>query len=243
MTRRWAIVFLVLICGLLGRVSQADESSADRPAIRIVMIGDSTMASYPNPPADRPDLTGWGQVFHEFFGPEVTILNRALSGRSSKSFTAEGAWKKTLADKPNYVFIQFGHNDQPGKGDRATDPNGDFRDNLRRYIRETRQAGATPILVTPVARRTFRDGKAITTLTPYAEATIAVAREEQTVVIDLHRTSLALYEELGDAASADFSPSVSDRTHFSRKGARAIAKLVAEELAKQTSPLTKHLTK
>ncbi|MEZ6110663.1 MAG: hypothetical protein R3C99_06575 [Pirellulaceae bacterium] len=106
-----------------------------------------------------------------------------------------------------------------------------------------REARATPILVTPVARRTFQDGKAVTTLTPYAEATLAVASEEETVVIDLHRASLALYEELGDAASADFSPSVSDRTHFSRKGARAMAKLVAEELAKQTSPLTKHLTK
>lgn len=243
MTRRMAIVIPMLIGVLLSHVSAADEPSANRPPIRIVMIGDSTMASYPNPPADRPDLTGWGQVFHEFFGPEVTILNRALSGRSSKSFLAEGAWKKALTDKPDYVFIQFGHNDQPGKGDRATDPNGDFRDNLRRYIRETREARATPILVTPVARRTFQDGKAVTTLTPYAEATLAVASEEKTVVIDLHRASLALYEELGDAASADFSPSVSDRTHFSRKGARAMAKLVAEELAKQTSPLTKHLTK
>ncbi|MCA9207024.1 MAG: rhamnogalacturonan acetylesterase [Planctomycetales bacterium] len=238
-----AIVIPMLIGVLLSHVSAADEPSANRPPIRIVMIGDSTMASYPNPPADRPDLTGWGQVFHEFFEPEVTILNRALSGRSSKSFLAEGAWKKALAEKPDYVFIQFGHNDQPGKGDRATDPNGDFRDNLRRYIRETREARATPILVTPVARRTFQDGKAVTTLTPYAEATLAVASEEKTVVIDLHRASLALYEELGDAASADFSPSVSDRTHFSRKGARAMAKLVAEELAKQTSPLTKHLTK
>src|SRR6478609_4304421 len=77
-------------------------AGADEKTIRIAMVGDSTMASYPNPPKDRPDLHGWGQVFGEFFGPRVTILNHAASGRSTKSFMAEGRWQKVLDAKPDY---------------------------------------------------------------------------------------------------------------------------------------------
>src|SRR5690606_38821867 len=78
--------------------------------VRILMVGDSTMATYAKPPKDRPDLTGWGQVFGESFRDRVTILNRAISGRSSKSFMEAGDWKKAIAEKPDFVFIQFGHN-------------------------------------------------------------------------------------------------------------------------------------
>ena len=121
-----------------GVILRAEEA----PPIRIVVIGDSTVASYPKPPKDRPDLTGWGQVFGEYFGPNVKVLNHAKSGRSSKSFQKEGLWKKALEEKPDYVFIQFGHNDCPGKGDRTTDPKTDFRDYLRKYIEDSRKAGA-----------------------------------------------------------------------------------------------------
>ena len=96
------------------------------PPIKISMIGDSTMSSYAKPPADRPTLTGWGQVFGLYFNDSVQVHNHAASGRSSKSFLKEGRWEPVLAEKPNYVFIQFGHNDQPGKGDRTTDPNTNF---------------------------------------------------------------------------------------------------------------------
>ncbi|MCZ2343152.1 MAG: rhamnogalacturonan acetylesterase [Bacteroidales bacterium] len=216
--------------------------AADPPKlVRIVMVGDSTMASYAKPPKDRPDLTGWGQVFGESFTNRVTILNRAISGRSSKSFIQEGAWKKAIAEKPDFVFIQFGHNDQAGKP-RFTDAATDFRDYLRQYIRESREAGAKPILVTPVARRTFdKAGKATTTLAPYADATIAVAQAEKVPVIDLHKASLALFDKLGDAGSATFSPSQSDRTHFSRAGAQAIAQLVADEVRKVVPELQGYL--
>src|SRR5204862_3062889 len=126
-------------------------------------VGDSTMASYAKPPADRPTLTGWGQVFGLYLNESVQILNHAASGRSSKSFLREGRWDPVLAEKPDFVFIQFGHNDQPGKGDRTTDPNGDFQDNLRKYIDDARAVGCVPILVRPVARRTFDNGRAQTT--------------------------------------------------------------------------------
>jgi predicted acyl esterase/lysophospholipase L1-like esterase len=226
---RAAAILVVLICGVAirGALSAAEPAGAPRP-VRILLIGDSTVASYPKPPADRPDLTGWGQVFGEFFTDNVAILNHARSGASSKSFFQLGLWSKAIAERPDYVFIQFGHNDGPGKGDRSTDPKTEFRDNLRRYIDETRAAGAKPVLVTPVSRRTFKEGKIETTLEPYADAMLAVGQEKNVPVIDLHAASRALLNKLSDAGSADFSPSKDDRSHFSRKGALAMARLVAE---------------
>ena len=84
-------------------------------------------------------MTGWGQVFDLFFQEQVKIINHARSGRSSKSFLGEGHWESVLREKPDFLFIQFGHNDQPGKGERATNPETDFRDNLRKYIDEARK--------------------------------------------------------------------------------------------------------
>jgi lysophospholipase L1-like esterase len=221
-------------------VAQGDDGQPK--TIRIALIGDSTVASYARPPADRPDLTGWGQVLGEFLDARVEVLNFAVSGRSSKSFLRENRWQPVLDAKPDYVFIQFGHNDQPGKGDRATDAGSDFQDNLKRYIHDARQAGAKPVLVTPVARRIFdEEGKPTTTLTPYAEAMRKVGRQTGTPVIDLHQASFDLYARLGDEASRPFSPSDSDRTHFSRKGALAMARLVVEQLPQAAPELKARL--
>ncbi len=215
-------------------------ADAPPPVLKIALIGDSTVASYEQPPADRPDLTGWGQVFGEFFGQRVEIRNFALSGRSSKSFLREGRWQPVLDAKPDYVFIQFGHNDQKDD-DWGTAPDKDFQEFLRQYIDEARAAKATPVLVTPVARRTFENGKPATTLTPYAEAMKKVGREKQVPVIDLHAASFELFGRLGDEGSADLTASASDRTHFSRKGGRTIARLVAAALPRALPQLNAYL--
>lgn len=233
-------VALVLCCDHLRAENPASDPTTER--VTILLIGDSTMASYAKPPADRPTLTGWGQVFGEFLSDRVEVVNKARSGRSSKSFLAEGAWKDALETSADYVFIQFGHNDQPGKGDRTTDPEGDYRNYLKRYIADARAAGMRPILVTPVARRTYVDGKLHSTLGPYVNAVKAVGIAEQVPVIDLHQASLDLFETLGDEKSADLSASAGDRTHFSRKGARAIAQLVADRLP-DTLPKLKSMRK
>src|SRR5436305_231029 len=125
---------------LLADAGHSFADDAKKP-VRIVLIGDSTVSSYPKPPADKPDLAGWGQVFGELFDDRVTVLNLAVSGRSSKSFLTEKRWQPVLDAKPNYVFIQFGHNDQPGKP-AASDPETQFPDNLRRYIKDARAASA-----------------------------------------------------------------------------------------------------
>jgi lysophospholipase L1-like esterase len=97
------------------------------------------------------------------------------------------------------------------------------------------------VLVTPVSRRTFKDGKIQTTLEPYADAMVIVGQEKNVPVIDLHGSSRALLDKLGDEESADFSPSKDDRSHFSRKGALAMARLVAEAVRATVPDLAAHL--
>jgi lysophospholipase L1-like esterase len=199
-----------------------------RSVIKVVLVGDSTVATYPL----EKTMRGWGQMIPEFFTDQVQFVNLALGGRSSKSFRAEGHWAKALAQKPDYIFIQFGHNDCPGKGpQRETDPKTTYRDNLREYIKDARRIGAKVVLVTSVERRKFgEDGKITNSLRAYAEGMKAVAAGENVPVVDLNGLSIKLYDRLGEAGSGDLSFSASDRTHFSEKGARAMASLVAENL-------------
>ncbi|MDZ4290137.1 MAG: GDSL-type esterase/lipase family protein, partial [Prosthecobacter sp.] len=203
---------------------------------RMVLAGDSTVASVVTPPKDRPTLAGWGQMLKEFV-PRAEIINLARSGASSKSFRSLGLWDKVLAEKPDYVLIQFGHNDQPGKGERTTDPKGDYRDNLRRFIEEVRAVGGKPILVTSVARRAFVDGKMTSSLGPYVEAVQQVGKDMQVPVIDLHRVSFALFEQMGEKFCRLYAPSDTDKTHFSNEGARMIARLVAEGIVREVPEL------
>ena len=236
--RGWILALVVLLSVAITSACLAAGDAQHEKPIRIVLVGDSTVASYPNPPKDRPDLTGWGQVFGECFNDRVTVSNHAQSGRSTKSFIAEGLWQKALDARGDYVFIQFGHNDSHTKdGKPVVDPDTAFPDYLRQYIDQSRAAGAKPVLVTPVARRTFVGGKIHTGLQPYADAMLKVGKEKGVPVIDLHAASMALFDRLGDERSTDLTASASDRTHFSRKGARTIARLVADALPKTVPEL------
>lgn len=244
MIRRGLVLALaVLVSVAIASACLAAGDAQHEKPIRIVLVGDSTVASYPNPPQDRPDLTGWGQVFGECFNDRVTVSNHARSGRSTKSFMAEGLWQQALDAKGDYVFIQFGHNDSHTKdGKPVVEADTVFPDYLRQYIDQSRAAGAKPVLVTPVARRTFVGGKIHTSLQPYADAMLNVGREKGVPVIDLHAASLALFGRLGDEGSEDLTASVSDRTHFSRKGARVMARLIADALPTAVPDLVPYLT-
>ena len=224
-------ICLLLIC-LPACLAHGETPKPNTPAaIRIVVIGDSTVASYQRDSKGRLSKAGWGQLLHEAFNDRVTVSNHAVGGRSSSSFVWEGRWAKAIAEKPDYVLIQFGHNDCPGKGIRYNDPRSTYRDYLRRYVQYARQAKAHPVLITPVSRRQFNEeGKIETTLPPYAEAMLAVAEEEQCPVVDLHAASVALFNCLGDKGSADLSNSPRDRSHFSEKGARTMVGLIMEQL-------------
>lgn len=196
----------------------------------IVLVGDSTVN----------DGGGWGYGLRRFVTDDVVITNVAQNGRSSKSFRAEGHWDKALAAKGDYYLIQFGHNDQPGKGpQRETDPATTFTEIMARYVDEVRAQGGQPILVTSLTRRIFSktDPKRIeSTLTPWAEAVKKLGAEKKVPVIDLHAVSIAYCEAIGPEGTAAFNfPDQSgknDTTHLQGEGRVVFARLVVDELRK-----------
>ena len=202
------------------------------PPVRIVLVGDSTVT----------DDSGWGAGFKRLVTAQVAVVNTAANGRSSKSFIDEGRWAEALARRGRFYLIQFGHNDEPGKGpERETDPKTTYRGNMERYVDDARAIGATPILVTSLVRRLYKeDGTIRTTQTPYVEAVRVLAAEKKVPLVDLHAISLADAENAGDDVWADLSPRVEqgnekgqvDRTHLNAKGSEVVGRMVVEALRK-----------
>jgi pectinesterase len=209
------------------------HAQAKPAAIRIVLVGDSTVA----------EQSGWGPGFRRLAKEGVEVVNMAANGRSSRSFIDEGLWAKALAARGQYYLIQFGHNDEPGKGaERETDPRTTFRMFITRYVDESRAIGATPILVTSLVRRIYNpDGTIKTTQTPYVEAVRALAAEKHVPLVDLHAISLADAEHAGDEVWADLSPRDDkgevDRTHLNVKGSEVVGRMVAEGLRQSVPEL------
>lgn len=226
---------LLAVC-LLGSVAftiQAQESKPDK--VRVVLVGDSTVT----------DQAGWGGAFSKLLVDDVKCFNEAQGGRSSKSFRDEGHWKRALEHKPAWVLIQFGHNDQPGKGaPRETDPATTFAENLSRYVDEARAIGAQPILVTSLTRRNFLHGKLVRDLADYVEATKRVAVEKKVPLVDLNARSIEQAEKLGPKGLEPMEPWgkpawMKDHTHLNKLGAKMVAPLVVEELRKVAPELAK----
>ncbi len=221
-------IFLVTLFANCTRLVTAAESTPSDHKASIVLVGDSTVAS----------KSGWGDAIGKLVGPGAECFNEAKGGRSSKSFRSEGLWTKALAHKPAWILIQFGHNDQPGKGpERETDPNTTFAGNMARYVDEARAAGAQPVLITSLTRRNFENGRLVDTLGPYVEATKRVAAEKKVPLVDLYARSTELVEKLGPNGMAEMEPAgkepaTKDHTHLTERGGAMIAPLVVEELRK-----------
>jgi lysophospholipase L1-like esterase len=215
------------------------------PALHLA--GDSTMADKPLDPPN-PER-GWGQALRELMREPERLVNHAANGRSTRSFRDEGRWDRLLAqlEPGDVVIVQFGHNDQ-----KAEDPSRhaaaetDYRDNLRRFVGETRERRAVPILATSVVRRRFdTHGQLLPTLGGYPAAARAVAAELSVPLLDLERASHALVQGMGPEASrrlyvwvqpgeyTRYPQGRADDTHFSAAGARAVAELAAQALRAQ----------
>jgi DNA sulfur modification protein DndE len=224
--------------------------------IHIYLIGDSTMAN--KPLEDNPER-GWGQMFHEFFTDDVIIHNHAVNGRSTKSFIKQNRWQAVLdsLQPGDYVMIQFGHNDQKIQdSSRYAAPHGAYKENLQRFVNESRAKGAQPILITPVARRNFDEQHLfVDTHGDYPDVVREVAREDSVLLIDVHQSSRELIISMGDESSKGFflwvAPGQSkrfpdgkqDNTHFNERGARAVAELVVQGLKLLDLPLAVHIKK
>ncbi|MFM2081950.1 MAG: hypothetical protein RL380_641 [Verrucomicrobiota bacterium] len=211
-------------------IVQADALTLHKPII--VLVGDSTVT----------DKAGWGAGFKQFLTTNVDCINTAAGGRSSKSFIREGRWTSALALHGDYYLIQFGHNDEPNKGDRSTDPATTFTTNMTRYVDEVRAQGGQPILVTSLVRRQWEKGstnKINSSLVPYVEAVKKIAAEKNVPLLDLHARSQVLCEQLGKANLVAFSPTKEvsgtnqiDGTHLNARGSVAFARLIVEDLRK-----------
>ena len=226
----------------------------EKKKIRIFLAGDSTMSikevkAYPE--------TGWGMPFTFFWDSTVTIVNKAKNGRSTKTFISEGHWK-SIADQAgegDFVFIQFGHNDESEeKTERYTTPE-QYKDNLEMFIRETRNKKANPVLLTPVSRRRFnKEGKVLQTHEIYSALVREVAKKQKLPLIDLDEMSRALYQEMGPENSKllfvqlkpgehpNYPDGKVDNTHFNELGARLIAQLVLKEIREVVPELEDRIT-
>lgn len=216
----------------------------------VYLAGDSTVTDQPNEP-----WAGWGQMLPRFFRPDLAIANHAESGLALYSFKGQKRLEKILSTmkKDDYLFIQFGHNDQkdktPGSG-----PFTSYKENLKYFIGETKKKDGIPVLVTPMERRRFdQAGKPTPTLTDYAEAVRQVGKEENVPVIDLNAMSLKFYEALGPQDStkafvhypANTFPNqdkeLKDDTHHNKYGGYELAKCVVEGIKANVPDLAKHL--
>jgi DNA sulfur modification protein DndE len=241
------ILASLIIPGCLSRISDGH--------VTIFMIGDSTMAD--KPVEDNPER-GWGQMLHMFFDGSVVVLNHAKNGRSTRSFLQENRWQPVVVQlkKGDYVFIQFGHNDQSKeKVDRYTSPE-DFKKNLIKFVEETKNKQAQPILCTPIMRRRFDDnGKFYDVHGVYPDIVREVASEYKIPLVDMHRKSEKIIVQAGEEGSKKIflwiKPSKyksipdgkQDNTHFSEYGAKIMAELAVDGIKELKLGLADHLKK
>lgn len=219
-------------------------------------IGDSTMADKIKP--DENPEKGWCQVLPSFFDlNKITIDNRAVNGRSTRSFINEKRWESVYKSlkKGDYVFIQFGHNDEKiADSTRYTNPHTAYRYNLIRFVTEAREKGAIPVLFSSIARRNFNEhGVLVGTHGEYPIEARLVAQEHNVPFIDLGYFSEVLEQSYGPEKSKDlhlhFKPGEhpyypegkTDDTHLSYKGALEIAKIVVAELTKMNLDIATRL--
>lgn len=239
-------LFIVTVVICLTSFAPADK------IIKVYLIGDSTISikqikAYPE--------TGWGMPFAHFFDQSVIVDNRAQNGRSTKSFINENRWQPVVDSlkQGDYVFIQFGHNDEVQTKKSATTPP-EFKANLTKYVNDTRSRKAIPILLTPVARRNFDTvGNFVGTHDLYSEIVRSVAKEQKVAFIDLDRESQELLKGFGVEQSKllflhlapgehpNYPNGKEDNTHFSELGARKVAQIVLANIKKLNLGLADHI--
>jgi len=224
-------------------VAQQDATAADQLAhkIRIALIGDST----------QTDNAGYGRGFCANLTVAVDCINLSRGGASTKTYRNEGLWEKALASTPDYMLIQFGHNDMvsPEHLERQV-PLDDYKQNLRGFVQEARSAHIVPVLVTPLTRRYFGpDGKIHSDLTAYSEGMMSVAGELNVPIIDLQEQSIAYLNRIGESEAAPLGitkkdaegKTIPDKTHLSWQGSYVFGRMVAELMGKAVPQLAMYV--
>lgn len=240
--KRFSILILLCVCSAATVIKK-------KPTL--FLIGDSTVKNGSG--NGEKGLWGWGDFLYEQFDTtKIRIENHARGGRSSRTYQSEGLWDKVLSKvKPgDYVIMQFGHNDAGAINDtlrargtiRGIGEETEEIDNLitkkheivhsygwyiRKYIRDTKAKGGTPIVCSPVARNNFDNGKVVRATETYARWAMQIAKEEKVVYIDLNDLVATEYEKLG-AEYVGSKLFIEDHTHTTKEGAQLNARLVAD---------------
>jgi lysophospholipase L1-like esterase len=241
--------YLFIIC-LITTASFAQKTT-------LYTIGDSTMANKKDP--DKNPEHGWAQVLQPFFKDNFVVENKAVNGRSTKSFINEKRWDSVYnkLKKGDYVFIEFGHNDEKIEDStRYTNPHTSYRYNLIRFVKESREKGAIPVLLTSIARRNFNEkGVLAPTHGDYPLETRLVTQEYKVPFIDLEYYTELLEQSYGPEKSKQlhlhfkagenqyYDKDKADDTHLSLKGATAIAQIVINQIKKLEDPSLEKLKK
>jgi DNA sulfur modification protein DndE len=229
--------------------------SYSQDKITIFMVGDSTMAN--KPLEDNPER-GWGQILPEFFDNNISIDNHAKNGRSSRSFIYEGRWDSVMnmVRKGDYIIIQFGHNDGvKEKTDRYCTPV-EYRYNIKKFIKDARSKGASPVLCTSIQRRKFDEtGSFQDTHGEYPAIIREIAAELKVPLIDMQQKSEEVIIQYGVEGSKKLFLHIKpgefktlpegkeDNTHFSEYGARIMAGLFCDGLREINHELANYLIK
>lgn len=251
---------VITLLGLMAGESTAREAQTNRPTLFI--IGDSTVKN------GTKGQRGWGEEMAAPFATgRMAVANHAIGGRSSRTFLTEGRWAKVLSalQPGDFVLIQFGHNDggalddkQRARGSiRGTGDESREIDNpitqkkevvqsygwyLRKYVRETKAAGSTPVVCSPVPRNIWREGRVARATNDYGKWAAEIARSEQVACLDLNELIARRYEMLGADQVKDLF--YGDHTHTSPEGARLNAGIVMEGLkalpGNPLQPLLRH---
>jgi len=231
---------------LLAAAGSATENAT---AAGVFIASDSTAAEYP---PERYPRMGWGQVLSCRFDEGIDVHDEAASGRSTRTFIAEKRLEKIAAElQPgDTLLIQFGHNDAVKNApDKYTSPD-DYVANLEKFIAVAREKGAQPVLITPVTMLRFRNGEVVETHKDYAPRMKALAESAGVPLVDLDSASRAYFTAMGQEEARKYylfytpedqipayPKGVSDPVHFSELGARAVAGMIADGLAKLEIPL------
>ena len=242
------LVWLMILMTSSATVAQAREP------ITVYLAGDSTMAEKL---ADKRPEAGWGEKLQQAFNSDkVRVSNHAKNGRSTRTFLSENLWQQIVdnLNEGDYVFIEFGHNDQSkAKSERYTTP-ADFQANLVRFVKDVRDREAHPVLMTPIARRRFNGAGVFNdTHGEYPDLVRKVAAELKVPLIDMHLKSEDLLRRLGPEDSRklflhlkasenpNYPNGIEDNTHFNGHGAEVMAALAVEGIRELKLGLARYL--
>lgn len=245
-------LIMALSTSLLTACATLPGATADEALLsgRVLIAGDSTAADYPR---SRAPQIGWGQVIDYYLSEDVTVLNRAVNGRSTKSYIDEGKWASLLAEvgEGDVVFISFGHNDSRDDApERYAAANGAYRENMARFARDVKAKGGFPIILSSPARRLWEGPAMVETHGPYRINAELAAEDSGADFVDLAQLSMDYFETLGQAetrkdylwltaeevaeqlpAYAERYPDgLEDNTHFKEIGACGVARIIAGHL-------------